>query len=129
MRENDGMAVRKHVRTLAKWLGILLMAALVLAAAAFVYLHRGFEPGGGPPAGYRNRNEILAALAIRSLPMIDRAPSLPGNVLEKVGVVYGQGGGRDLLLDLYQPKEKASRPVPGLIFIHGGAWAKGKRED
>ena len=98
------MAVRKHVRTLAKWLGILLMAALVLAAAAFVYLHRGFEPGGGPPAGYRNRNEILAALAIRSLPMIDRAPSLPGNVLEKVGVVYGQGGGRDLLLDLYQPK-------------------------
>ena len=123
------MALRKHRRTLAKWLGILLLAALVLAVAAFVYLHRGFEPGGGPPAGYRNRNEILAALAIRALPMIDRTPPLPGNVIEKAGVVYGQGGGRDLLLDLYQPKETPSRPVPGLIFIHGGAWAKGKRDD
>ncbi|MBZ0257539.1 alpha/beta hydrolase, partial [bacterium] len=35
--------------------------------------------------------------------------------------------GRALQLDLYVPK--SSKPLPAIMFIHGGAWSKGQRED
>jgi len=41
-------------------------------------------------------------------------------------IVYGQGGGRDLLLDLYLPK-KGFPPYPAIVFIHGGGWHGGTK--
>lgn len=46
----------------------------------------------------------------------------------KTNVEYGQAGGEKLLLDLSLPP-KADKPRPGLVFIHGGGWAGGKKED
>ena len=49
---------------------------------------------------------------------------LSDNVAMLEGVVYGKGGGRDLKLYLFAPKDrKASHP--GIVFVHGGAWKKG----
>ena len=40
--------------------------------------------------------------------------------------VYAVSGGRNMKLDIYQPKN-ASRPVPVILFVHGGGWAIGTR--
>ncbi len=44
------------------------------------------------------------------------------------GVVYGKGGGRDLVLDLFLPVNCRDRkPMPAMIFMHGGGWTGGNR--
>src|SRR5690606_12769333 len=40
----------------------------------------------------------------------------------------GDAGDRPLRLDLYSPRD-LDGPAPGLIFIHGGGWKHGKKED
>jgi acetyl esterase/lipase len=40
-------------------------------------------------------------------------------------VVYGQGGGRDLRLDCYEPG--SDRMSTAVILIHGGGWSRGER--
>ncbi|NOZ24136.1 MAG: alpha/beta hydrolase [Planctomycetes bacterium] len=60
--------------------------------------------------------------------MSDENPrfSLPDGVALDSNVTYGQGGGRDLKCDLYLPTgEGAGRP--GIVFIHGGGWRGGTR--
>ena len=50
--------------------------------------------------------------------------TVPDSVEARTGVVYGTGGGRDLKLDLYLPRNtEASRPA--VVFIHGGGWKNG----
>jgi acetyl esterase/lipase len=39
---------------------------------------------------------------------------------------YASPGGSDLLLDLYRPAT-ASRPLPVIVFVHGGGWSAGTR--
>jgi acetyl esterase/lipase len=42
------------------------------------------------------------------------------------GVVFGNGGGRDLLCDIYTPPGSVTR-APGVILLHGGGWRGGNR--
>ncbi len=45
------------------------------------------------------------------------------------GVPYGEvEGGRPLELDLWLP-EPADGPAPLVLFVHGGAWRRGRRDD
>ncbi len=53
-------------------------------------------------------------------------PKLPPGVEMKRDIVYGQGGGHDLTLDLFLPKG-GTTPRPGIVFIHGGGWKGGTR--
>ncbi len=53
-----------------------------------------------------------------------RQLNLPDNVEMRAGVVYGTGGGRELKLDLFVPKE-ANGLRPAVVFMHGGAWRGG----
>ncbi len=55
-------------------------------------------------------------------------PPTPLGVVERLGVEYRRVGDRPLLLDLYSPTNLMGK-VPGLIFIHGGGWKSGKRQD
>jgi acetyl esterase/lipase len=60
------------------------------------------------------------------------APTIPAvssiQVREELNIVYGKGGGESLKLDLYAPSHQ-SGPVPAVVFIHGGAWSGGCKED
>lgn len=38
-------------------------------------------------------------------------------------VVYGQGGGHDLYLDLMVPEKRGETPSPVVIWVHGGGWS------
>ena len=55
-----------------------------------------------------------------------RFPIPPGvNVMRNLE--YGRGSGRAMLLDLYLP-EKSDKPLPLIIWIHGGAWMGGSKD-
>lgn len=43
-------------------------------------------------------------------------------------LVYATVNGIDLKLDVYRPKTKAPKPLPTLVFIHGGGWQRGSKE-
>ena len=81
-----------------------------------------------PPPGYKSKLEILAAYGIGKLKIIDRDVPLPDGVVLEKDIEYGNAGGHPLQLDLYRPAN-LTRPVPALLFIHGGAWKSGKRQD
>jgi len=81
-----------------------------------------------PPPGYQSLDEIKLALLAGRVKLVDATIRVPDRVVVTRGVEYGRGGDRPLKLDLYQPAH-LKRPVPGLIFIHGGAWKGGKRSD
>jgi acetyl esterase/lipase len=81
-----------------------------------------------PPAGYKNRTLVLAAIASGILPLVNNDVPLPDGVLLEKDIEYGNVDGRSLKLDLYRPR-KIAKPVPALLFIHGGAWKSGKRQD
>ncbi len=51
---------------------------------------------------------------------------LPEEVLFEADVVYGQGGGEDLRLNLARPKAEGG-PRPCVLVIHGGGWAAGNK--
>ena len=53
---------------------------------------------------------------------------LPEGVVELKDIEYGKGGDTSLRLDLYMPAD-LEKPVPGMIFIHGGGWEQGHRND
>ncbi|MCX4647954.1 alpha/beta hydrolase [Streptomyces sp. NBC_01446] len=68
-------------------------------------------------------------------PHPDRAPLPPADerepgVRELRGVPYGVvEGGRPLELDLWLPKVNQAGPVPLVLFVHGGSWRRGRRDD
>lgn len=51
---------------------------------------------------------------------------IPEGVTARRDLVYASPGGRDLLLDLYLPA--ASRPLPLVVWIHGGGWRSGGKD-
>src|SRR5262249_42015732 len=51
-----------------------------------------------------------------------------GEVDLQKDLVYGNGGGIDLMLNLAMPKS-GEGPFPAIVCIHGGAWKAGKRQD
>ncbi len=81
-----------------------------------------------PPPGYKTRLEILAAFGNGKLEIVERDVPLPDGVVLEKDIEYGNAGGHSLQLDLYRPA-KITKPVPALLFIHGGAWKSGKRQD
>lgn len=90
---------------------------------------------GPPPKGYPTENALYAAFALSAIGLADLdlvnmdapQPGIDG-IVEQTGIVYGKGGDTELMLDLYSP-EDLTGPVPGIVFIHGGGWRSGKRQD
>ncbi|MFJ8085633.1 alpha/beta hydrolase fold domain-containing protein [Streptomyces sp. NPDC096205] len=76
--------------------------------------------------------------ALRELigaPHPDHAPLPPGTprepgVRELRGIPYGNlEGSRPLELDLWLPETVQDEPLPLVLFVHGGAWRRGRRDD
>lgn len=81
-----------------------------------------------PPPGFDNAEQAMLAVGLGVVPKVDADAPLPDNVKHTPDIEYGNVDGRSLKLDLYQPTD-VDGPAAGLIFIHGGAWKGGKKED
>ena len=81
-----------------------------------------------PPVGFATSDEAFDAVRKGKVPVANRFAPIPPNVEITRDVAYGHTGQRSLLLDLYSPKD-ANGSSPAIIFIHGGSWRGGKKED
>ena len=62
-------------------------------------------------------------------PQRDRpAPPLPAGFKAIRDVEYVPGGGSSRSLDLYLPEAKPDKPLPLIVWIHGGAWLGGNKD-
>jgi len=79
---------------------------------------------------------VLSALGAAFAAAADqpqRRPGLSPERLAAAGVVlehnveYGRAGDRALHLDILRPKEPGKKPLPVIVFIHGGGWRAGNK--
>lgn len=94
----------------------------------------GGESGGpkGEEAGaleFRGLKVSLPAATTENKPAPTKLPAELVASLESLpGLPYAAYGEREMLLDLYRPKER-STPLPAIVCIHGGGWFKGDRSN
>lgn len=94
-------------------------------------------------AGSRTAITALTAVALLTLPPLCATRASAADKTEtaakpetankpvidyKTDIVYGTGGGEELMLDVATPKG-LDHAVPAIVVIHGGGWAGGKRTD
>ena len=82
------------------------------------------------PTGFTEMGQIILAVAAGQLTQLDLdAPiAVPDTVELLPGLQYSKQGDPRQILDLYLPKGN-DKPLPLLIFIHGGGWTSGKTTD
>ncbi|MEZ6089260.1 MAG: alpha/beta hydrolase [Pirellulaceae bacterium] len=58
-------------------------------------------------------------------------PHIPLNAAEPTqrDIEFARIGDRSLTLDFYQPLGQAAHPAPTIIWVHGGAWRAGSKND
>lgn len=57
-----------------------------------------------------------------------RRPALPEGVRVLRDIVYAKAPEQELKLDLYLPEKRPEKPLPLIVWIHGGAWRAGSKE-
>ncbi|MEV6754623.1 alpha/beta hydrolase [Streptomyces sp. NPDC051214] len=73
-------------------------------------------------------SESLRRLIAAPHPDVAPLPAPHPRVLR--GVPYGEvDGARPLELDLWLPVDAGNGPAPLVLFVHGGAWRRGRRDD
>jgi acetyl esterase/lipase len=55
--------------------------------------------------------------------------TIPATVNAQFDIQFGVGGDTPLLLDLYQPKASAKGLRAAIVWIHGGGWHSGDKQD
>ena len=81
-----------------------------------------------PPRGYINESWLKAAYVTGLLKLIEDSPEVPAHLTVHKDLVYKETPQKTLKLDLYQP-QNAQKKTPLLIFIHGGSWKSGNKDD
>ncbi len=81
-----------------------------------------------PPVGYHFTVPGYMAVGIGLEKMINMNPEIPADIEEIKDIEYKNINGKSLQLDIYRPRNIV-KPLPLLVFIHGGGWRSGKRSD
>ena len=68
-----------------------------------------------------------AAQPAASQPSTRRAAPLPPGVKAQTNVPYVENGSPNQVLDIYLPEQASDKPLPLMIWIHGGAWMAGSQ--
>ncbi|MBX2874135.1 MAG: alpha/beta hydrolase [Saprospiraceae bacterium] len=80
------------------------------------------------PKGYRSQGTMKIAYATGMLKLIEAEPEIPASLESHLDLIYKTTPEKELKLDLYYPKD-LSQSTPLLLFIHGGSWKKGNKDD
>lgn len=102
--------------------------ALIFSCLTLIPLSlRAAEPDS-PPQGFASGEDVKKAILSGKLKIINPFPAIPDSMELVKNIEFGKGGEKSLRLDLYRPKD-LKQPVPALIFIHGGGWKSGNKND
>ncbi len=80
------------------------------------------------PIGYHFEALDYLAIGVGLEKLVDMEPEVPGNIDSFKDIEYKNVNGKSLQLDIYKEK-KLKEKAPLLVFIHGGGWRSGKRQD
>ena len=81
-----------------------------------------------PPVGYHYQTLDILAIISGLEHLINKYPETPPNIAEFKNIEYKNIDGKSFQLDIYKAKN-LTKPAPLLVFIHGGGWKSGQRED
>lgn len=81
-----------------------------------------------PPNGYMNETTLKISAFFGGLELIETEVSVPNDIVEYKDIVYKTLDSTELKLDIYHAKSMSSS-APLLVFIHGGYWRKGDKQD
>jgi acetyl esterase/lipase len=70
----------------------------------------------------------IASFADDANPAKPPAPALPPGTKLVPNIEYASVAGKSLLMDLYLP-EKIDKPVPVILYVHGGGWTGGDKHE
>ena len=107
---------------------MLTALTLGLMIGATTYAEELFEGAPPAPPGYEDHRAAQTAVLTGKVATVDADIDLPENIAFHDDLVYATRDGMELQMDLYVPKN-AKTPPPVLMFIHGGGWRAGKKED
>jgi len=81
---------------------------------------------GKPDSSYNSR--VAYQQTIKTHPDIKLVNEFKfATVSEQRNIIYRTIGKRNLVLDVFRPKEKSKSPAIAVIIIHGGGWRSGNR--
>jgi len=112
----------------SNFLRILYITIFLLLITQGCYRDGKSDGSPAQPGGYWNSTFMKMAYFIGFIDLIDTEPEVPEGINEYKDIVYKTVEDRILKLDIYQPQNLV-HPAPLLVFIHGGAWKTGKKED
>ena len=74
---------------------------------------------------------LLALVAVEALAQkpAPQKPTLPPGFVAEYDVKYVPDGDAAQVLDIYFPEKRADKPLPLLIWIHGGGWSGGSKAE
>lgn len=81
-----------------------------------------------PPKGFANNIDLKAAYTLGTIEPTITKVEIPKSIQEYKNLVYKTVDSTSLKLDIYSPKA-LKNDAPLIIFIHGGAWEKGKKSN
>lgn len=80
------------------------------------------------PDQFKSEPEAMMAVLAGQVELIPRDDVAGEGIRVLKDIEYKKAGENALMLDLYLP-ENSEKPAPCLIFIHGGGWKSGNRND
>lgn len=72
---------------------------------------------------------LLAVAATAIAQSRNRPRELPPGVEKHADITYASIEGRDLRLDVYVPQRSTGRPIPAVVWVHGGGWRGGSKNN
>ncbi|WP_395739769.1 alpha/beta hydrolase fold domain-containing protein [Prosthecobacter sp.] len=72
---------------------------------------------------------LFIALSIPLLAQCQKAPSAPVGFKALRDLDYVGAGDQRQMLDLYLPEGRSEKPLPLVVYIHGGGWQAGSKDD
>ena len=81
-----------------------------------------------PPTGYYFIPPTVAAVYLGIESLAEKSPAIPENIEVSGDIEYKSCNGKSLFLDIYHPA-RLLHPAPLLLFIHGGSWSHGTRNE
>lgn len=81
-----------------------------------------------PPRGFPNITFLKIAYGLKLIKPVDTEPAVPESIQVYKNIEYKNINNISLQLDIYRKKELKEK-APLLLFIHGGGWRTGKRQD